>query len=140
MLQVITRRLRREKRGISTVIVVMLSLVLLVIIVGNVVLWSYQMNQVDMDRMQENLTILNVARTNPTGFSMEIKNTGSISAHVVAVWISNSTVHQRYSADFFLNAGESATYNRTDITLPQDAFLAKLVTERGSVAVFSEED
>jgi Na+-transporting NADH:ubiquinone oxidoreductase subunit NqrC len=136
-LQTITRLLRREKRGISTVIVVMLSLVLLVIIVGNVVLWSYQMNQVDMDRMQENLTIANVTRTDPTGFSMEIKNTGSISAHVVAVWITNSTVHQRYSADFFLNAGETATYNRTDIPLPQDAFLAKLVTERGNVAVFS---
>ena len=139
MLQAITRLLRREKRGISTVIVVMLSLVLLVIIVGNVVLWSYQMNQVDMDRMQENLTISNVTRTDPTGFSMEIENTGSISAHVVAVWITNSTVHQRYSADFFLNAGETATYNRTDITLPQDAFLAKLVTERGSLAVFSED-
>jgi Na+-transporting NADH:ubiquinone oxidoreductase subunit NqrC len=137
MLQAITRLLRREKRGISTVIVVMLSLVLLVIIVGNVVLWSYQMNQVDMDRMQENLTILNVTRTEPTGFSMEIKNTGSISAHVVAVWITNSTVHQRYSADFFLNAGETATYNRTDIPVPPDAFLAKLVTERGNIAVFS---
>jgi Na+-transporting NADH:ubiquinone oxidoreductase subunit NqrC len=139
MLLAITRRLRREKRGISTVIVVMLSLVLLVIIVGNVVLWSYQMNQIDMDRMQENLAILNVTRAEPTGFSMEIKNTGSISVHIVAVWISNSTVHQRYSADFFLNSGESATYNRTDITLPQNAFLAKLVTERGSVAVFSED-
>jgi Na+-transporting NADH:ubiquinone oxidoreductase subunit NqrC len=137
MLQAITRLLRREKRGISTVIVVMLSLVLLVIIVGNVVLWSYQMNQVDMDRMQENLTIVNVTRTDPNGFSIEIKNIGSISAHVVAVWVSNSTVHQRYSADFFLNAGETATYNRTDILLPKDAFLAKLVTERGNIAVFS---
>ena len=142
MLQATTKRLKpfkRGKRGISTVIVVMLSLVLIVLIVGNVVLWSYQMNQVDMDRMQENLTISNVTRTDPTGFSMEIENTGSISAHVVAVWITNSTVHQRYSADFFLNAGETGLYNRTDITLPQDAFLAKLVTERGSVAVLSED-
>src|SRR3972149_11434786 len=65
MLQAITGRLksfRREKRGISTVIVAMLSLVLVVIIVGNVVLWSYQMNQVDMDRMQENFSLTNVTR------------------------------------------------------------------------------
>jgi hypothetical protein len=62
MLQAITRRLKRGKRGISTVIVVMMSLVLVVIIVGNVVLWSYQMNQVDMDRMQETLSLTNVTR------------------------------------------------------------------------------
>jgi hypothetical protein len=60
MLQAITKRLKRGRRGISTVIVVMLSLVLVVVIVGNVVLWNYQMNQVDMDRMQETLSLTNV--------------------------------------------------------------------------------
>ncbi|MCW4046033.1 MAG: hypothetical protein NWE99_00510 [Candidatus Bathyarchaeota archaeon] len=139
MLQAITRRLRREKRGISTVIVVMLSLVLLVIIVGNVVLWSYQMNQFDMDRMQENFAIANVASAEPSGISMEIKNTGSISVHIVAVWISNSTVHTRYSANLYLNSGESTTYVREDVPFSQNAFLVKLVTERGSIAVFSKD-
>jgi Na+-transporting NADH:ubiquinone oxidoreductase subunit NqrC len=139
MLQVITRRLKREKRGISTVIVVMLSLVLVVIIVGNVVLWSYQMNQVDLERMQETVTIANVTRAEPSGIRMDIKNTGPISLHIVAVWITNSTVHQRYDADLFLNSGESVTYIRADIQLPQDAFLAKVITERGNIAVFSEE-
>jgi hypothetical protein len=59
MLQAITRRLKRGKRGISTVIVVMLSLVLIVIIVGNVVLWSYQMNQLDWEKMREDIAIVN---------------------------------------------------------------------------------
>ena len=62
ILQAITKRLRCNKRGLSSVIVVMLSLVLIVIIVGNVILWSYQMNQLDMERMQENLKIENVTR------------------------------------------------------------------------------
>ena len=61
-MQAITRLLKREKRGISTAIVVMLSLVLIVIIVGNVVLWSYQMNQLDMERMQETLSLTNATR------------------------------------------------------------------------------
>jgi len=138
-LQTITRLLKREKRGISTVIVVMLSLILLVMIVGNVVLWSYQMNQIDLERTKETLTIANVTKTKPDGISMDIKNTGAISLHIVAVWVSNSTLHQRYGADVFLNAGESATYNRTDIALPQSVFLAKVVTERGNIAVFSED-
>lgn len=117
----------------------MLSLVLIVMIVGNVVLWSYQMNQVDLERTQEALTLANVTRTEPDGISMDIKNTGATSLHIVAVWVTNSTLHQRYNADVFLNAGESTTYNLTDIVVPQDAFLAKVVTERGNLAVFSED-
>jgi Na+-transporting NADH:ubiquinone oxidoreductase subunit NqrC len=138
MLRTITRLLKREKRGISTVIVVMLSLVLVVIIVGNVVLWSYQMNQVDLERTQETLTIENVTRLDPAGLSIDVKNTGAISLHIVAVWI-DLTEHQRYEANVFLNAGESATYNRTDIVVPPDVFLVKVVTERGNTAVFSED-
>jgi len=140
-LQTITKRLKqfkRGKRGISTVIVVMLSLVLITIIVGNVVLWSYQMNQVDLDRMHETLTITDVSKHVSSGTLMDIENTGSLSLHIVAVWVSTSTTHQRYDADLFLNSGESITYYRADIEFPNGAFLAKVVTERGNVAVFSE--
>jgi hypothetical protein len=115
----------------------MLSLVLVVIIVGNVVLWSYQMNQADLERGQETLTLANVTRLEPAGLSIELKNTGAISLHIVAVWISGPTEHQRNEANVFLNAGESATYNRTDIIVPPGAFLVKVVTERGNIAVFS---
>jgi hypothetical protein len=69
-LQAITKRLKREKRGISTVIVVMLSLVLVVIIVGNVVLWSYQMNQFDWERLHEDVTITDVSRVNGSSWSV----------------------------------------------------------------------
>jgi hypothetical protein len=116
----------------------MLSLVLVVIIIGNVVLWSYQMNQVDLERTQETLTIANVTRLEPAGLSIDVKNTGATSLHIVAVWI-DLTEHQRYETNVFLNAGESATYNRTDIVVPPDAFLVKVVTERGNTAVFSED-
>jgi Na+-transporting NADH:ubiquinone oxidoreductase subunit NqrC len=141
MLQAITKRLKqfkRGKRGISTVIVVMLSLVLITIIVGNVVLWSYQMNQIDLDRMHETVTITDVSKHGSSGTRMDIKNTGSLSLHIVAVWVSTSTTHQRYDADLFLNAGESITYDRADIEFPKDAFVAKVVTERGNIAIFSE--
>jgi hypothetical protein len=70
MLQAITRRLKREKRGISTAIVVMLSLVLVVIIVGNVVLWSYQMNQFDWERLHEVVAITDVSSVNGSSWSV----------------------------------------------------------------------
>lgn len=58
MLEAIIKRLKHDKHGVSNVIVVMLSLVLIVVIVANVVLWSYQMNQLDWERMQEKIEIV----------------------------------------------------------------------------------
>jgi len=61
-LEATIRRLKQDRRGVSNVIVVMLSLILVVVIVANVVLWSYQMNQFDWEKTQENIEILNVTR------------------------------------------------------------------------------
>jgi hypothetical protein len=69
MLEAIIKRLKSDRRGVSNVIVVMLSLILIVVIVANVVLWSYQMNQFDWERIQENTVISDVARiTNSSWF------------------------------------------------------------------------
>jgi hypothetical protein len=73
------------------------------------------------------------------GTRLDLKNSSPLSIRIVTVWITNSTTHQRYNADLFLNSGEAATYIRADINLPQDILLAKIVTERGNVAVFSED-
>jgi hypothetical protein len=73
------------------------------------------------------------------GTRLDLKNSSPLSTRIVAVWITNSTTHQRYNADLFLNSGEAATYIRADIKLPQDILLAKVVTERGNAAVFSED-
>jgi hypothetical protein len=72
------------------------------------------------------------------GTRLDLKNSSPLSLHIVAVWIIDSAVHQRYNADLFLNSGESATYIRADVTMPLDFLLAKVVTERGNIAVFSE--
>ena len=61
MLRTITcRRLRRNRRGISNVIVVALSLVIILAIVSNLVLWNYEMNEVDWEKMKESISITNV--------------------------------------------------------------------------------
>jgi len=66
---------------------------------------------------------------------LEIKNSSPLTIHIVAIWITDATTHQPYSVDLFLNSGESAEY--TIESLPQGAFVAKVVTERGNIAVFS---
>ncbi len=79
------------------------------------------------------------ARAIIDGTRIDLKNSSPLSLRIVAIWIENSTAHNRFNANLFLNSGESATYIRADITLPQDVFLAKVVTERGNIAVFSED-
>jgi len=59
MLEGITRllhRFRRDKRAVSNVLVVVLSLAILVVIVSRVVLWSYEMNRLDWETMQEQIS------------------------------------------------------------------------------------
>jgi len=59
-------RIKQNQWGISNVIVVMLSLVLIVVIVANVVLWSYQMNQADWEKLREDISVANVTRVEET--------------------------------------------------------------------------
>jgi hypothetical protein len=137
-LQTVTKQLRRfrgSRRGISTAIVVMLSLALLITVVGNLVLWSYQMNELDRQRIQENVTIKSV--TMEKGITFEIKNSGPDGVHIVAIWIIDPYGHKRYDADMFLNSGETGTYRLEEVELPKDYVLVKVVTERGNLAVYS---
>jgi len=50
-------RLKKDRRGVSNIIVVVLSLVVITVIASNVVLFSYQMNQLDWEKIHENMEI-----------------------------------------------------------------------------------
>jgi hypothetical protein len=113
----------------------MLSLVLVVIIVDNVVLWSYQMNQLDWEKMQEDITIANVEPVN-NGTSFLFQNKGALTSHLVSLWVDNATDHRHYDINIFVNSGENATYTALNIPLPSGNFIVKVVTDRGNIAVF----
>jgi len=137
MLKNIARRLKRNKRGVSNVMVVMLSLVLVVIVVDNIVLWDYQMNQLDWERMQEKIEITAVSVD--TGSRFTIQNTGSQTAHLVSLWILDNSLknHQRYDLNIFINAGNTFQLARSDIILPETPYIVKIVTEKGNAAVYT---
>jgi hypothetical protein len=136
MLWIITcRRLRRDRRGISNVIVVALSLVIVLAIVSNLVLWNYEMNQVDWEKMRESVIIRDVERG--TGSQFTFENDGGLSVHLVSLWIINSTERQRYDISVVINSAETKNYLREDISLPDGNYTVKVVTERGNIAVYS---
>jgi hypothetical protein len=64
-----------------------------------------------------------------------LKNSSPETIHVVAVWITNSTLHQRYTKDVFLDAGETNDNLFSGLSAPSGSFVAKVVTDRGNVAV-----
>jgi len=136
MLLLIMNRLRLDKRGISNVIVAMLTLVLVVIIVSNVILTSYQMNQFDWERMQENVEIVNVAST-VDGTTFTLQNKGSVTVHLVSLWVDNTTIHQRYDMDLYINAGDSVNYTLSNIGSVDNASIVKVVTDRGTISVLN---
>jgi hypothetical protein len=66
-----------------------------------------------------------------------LRNSGPVTAHVVSLWVVNSTVHQRYDVDVYLNSGEDILFKRDDITIPSGQCIVRIVTERGNIAVFT---
>ena len=72
------------------------------------------------------------------GVRFVLKNSGSLTTHLVSLRIINSTVHQRYDISIFVNSGETLSYLRVDICLPSGQSMVKVVAERGNIAVYSE--
>jgi hypothetical protein len=73
------------------------------------------------------------------GMEFTFKNKGSLTCHLLSLWTNNSTNHQRYDVDIFVNAGEKVAYVRSDISSSNGPYIIKIVTERGNIALHSEE-
>jgi len=76
-----------------------------------------------------------VLKTGGTLFTF--KNGGSLTSHLVSLWVNNSTHHERYDISILVNAGDTISYIRSDISLPNKPYTVKVVTERGNTAVYS---
>jgi len=73
----------------------------------------------------------------PTGTTFTFENGGSLTCHLVSLWVINSTVHEHYDMSVFVNSGDTLSYSRVDIILPNGQYTVKAVTERGNIAVYS---
>ncbi len=104
-------------------------------IVGNVVLWSYDMNQLDWEKMQEKISF--GVDVQAGGFKFEIRNSGPLTVHVIAIWVENATSHQRFEMDAYVNSADQTTLALVNGELPEGNLSFRIVTERGNVAVSS---
>jgi hypothetical protein len=95
-----------------------------------------QDNQADVNQTTIDIDFLAV-RAVINGTEFTFKNKGSLTSHLVSLWVNNSTHHNRYETNIFINSGDAASCIRNDITLPDETYNVKVVTERGNVAVFT---
>ena len=72
-----------------------------------------------------------------TGTEFTIHNAGSLTAHLISLWVTNSLSHQRYDLNAFINPGETFTVVRNDVSLPSAPYIIKVVTEKGNMAVYT---
>lgn len=91
-------------------------------------------NQVDINRTGIDIDFFGM-RIMASGARFAVQNKGPVTLHLVSLWIDNSTLHRRYELDIFINAGDTATFMRSDISLPSNV-VVKTVTARGNVAVY----
>jgi hypothetical protein len=95
-----------------------------------------QDNQADANQTTIDIDFLGV-RVKIDGTRFTFKNEEALTSHLVSLWIINSTNHQRYDINIFVNSAETKTYLRADISLPTGQYRVKVVTERGNTAVYS---
>ena len=69
------------------------------------------------------------------GALVTFENGGALTYHVVSIWVINSTSHQRFEADTFVNSGENVSQSFSSINLPSGSYTIKAVTERGNMAI-----
>ncbi len=76
-------------------------------------------------------------RVKMDGTRFTFENDGGLTVHLISLWINNSTNHQHYDINVFVNSAETGVYLHNDVSLPRGDYTVKVVTERGNIAVYS---
>jgi hypothetical protein len=71
------------------------------------------------------------------GTGITLKNSSASTVHIIALWVNSPTIHNRYDLDLYLNSGKSTTTFPAEVEIPTGSYILKAVTERGTIAVYS---
>jgi hypothetical protein len=71
------------------------------------------------------------------GAQFTFKNDGPLTLHLVSLWMINSTGHQRYDINVFVNSAATKNFTHFYTSIPMGNYIVKVVTERGNMAVYS---
>jgi hypothetical protein len=137
------RRLRTNQRGggAAVAVALIMSMILVVALVQNVYIWGQTLTAEEMDRVNETIIINEIYTINSSTLVVEVKNIGSVDAHLIAVWIEpveapNAT--QRLTINEYVSIERTKNIILTTSQLNDTNFsedhLYTVVTERGNFA------
>ena len=139
-----TRNVKEYRRGQVTAIGALLFLALLILTASflNEFYWlQASMNQLDLERINERITITN-AYLNQTGhLVLNITNQGSVPACLKHLWIINRTDNDyclfSFPENFYVKPGASISYATSFALTLGKKYSIRVATERGNIASYS---
>lgn len=81
--------------------------------------------------------LIELKTTNNVGTTLTFNNNGSLTLHIVAIWVVDAIDHKRYETNIFVNAGDTMSAVMNNIILPANSYTVKAVTERGNIALLT---
>lgn len=113
----------RGKKAVSNVIVTVLSLVILAIVFANVILWNYDMNQLDWEKIREDVEITDVSRVSGSSwFATQTEYTLNTGRQTVGNYTGSQTVDDEYeSFTEGLNWWNASFGNRRQMNITNNA-------------------
>jgi hypothetical protein len=100
--------------------------------------WRVRVTGVKSSSAQFDLEVDFIGLQPPSGGPYFIfKNSGTLTSHIVSLWVINSSLHQHYDLSIYLNSGQSLVFYRDDISVPSGQYTIRIVTDRGNLAMFS---
>jgi len=142
-------RLLKGTRGVSTVIGAIFFVVILLMGSSLLILEARQYNEyiqavnernrLDWERQNEAIEIESTSVVDGK-LNLTVKNKGSVTAHLVSLWITErpATLHKSFPISCNIRPGETVTNVGQELEVqlsPERTYEVKLVTERGNIAV-----
>jgi len=102
---------RADTRGNSIVIATVLGLVIVVTIVVNIFLWNYEMNQLDYEKIREDVTFASVVRVNGSSswFITQSEYTVNNGIHISGSYTDTHSIDSNYES--FSESGNMTLIN-----------------------------
>jgi hypothetical protein len=132
--------IQHQRGGVSVAIALLMALVVVVSLVQNIYMWNQSVSAEDRNRLKESLAIDHVYFNVNMDLVVNVRNTGSVDTHLVAVWIEPRTVVNetlRVGADAYMDVDhvQDIIIDATELSASikiTGTFIVTVFTERGT--------
>ena len=138
-----TANIKRSRRGQATAIGAVLFLALMVLMVAFVqeaYMVQVNMNQVDTERIHENITITSAYLNSDGHLVFNVANRGSNTANLARLWIINQTDNQHLDiplSNYYVEPGATISDVTSQVLTLGQNYAIRVVTERGNIASYN---